>query len=116
MPIWLQFVAVLISGLLSGFMGIALIPFLEKCKFCLPESDNKNNNINTRLRPTMCGILLIFGIIVGLVINYTLYLQFGGADRTSIEFQTESHVLWLILGYALVIGFAGFVLDYLQIK
>ena len=117
MPIWLQFVAVLISGLLSGFMGITLIPFLEKCKFCLPEKlDNKNNNIQIRLRPTMCGILIAFGTVVGLVINYTLYLQFAGADRTGTAFQTESHVILLVLGYALLIGFAGFGLDYLIIK
>ncbi|MDE5738058.1 MAG: hypothetical protein K2H93_06825, partial [Oscillospiraceae bacterium] len=104
MPIWLQFVSVLISGLLSGFMGVALIPFLEKCKFCLPESENKKNNINIKLRPTMCGILLLFGTVAGFVINYTLYLQFSGADRTGTDFQTESHVLWLILGYMLIIS------------
>lgn len=114
MPIWLQFVSVLISGLLSGFMGVALIPFLEKCNFCLPESENKKNNI--KLRPTMCGILLLFGTVAGFVINYTLYLQFGGADRTGTDFQTESHVLWLILGYMLIISFFGFGLDYLKIK
>ena len=117
MPVWLQFVSVLISGLLSGIMGIALIPFLEKSKFCLPEKlDDKNTINNIKLRPTMGGILLLFGTVAGLVINYTLYLQFGGADRTGADFQTESHVLWLLLGYLLIISFAGLGLDYFAIK
>lgn len=113
MPVWLQLVSVFSSALFSGLMGIALIPFLEKCKFCLPESES---DVNSRLRPTMCGILLIFGTIAGLVLNDTLYLQFGEADRTGLEFQTESHALWLLLGYALIMGFAGWRMDYLIIK
>ena len=39
MPVWIQMTAALSSALCSGLMGIALIPFLRKCRFCEPDPD-----------------------------------------------------------------------------
>lgn len=118
MPVWLQLTAALTSALVSGIMGIALIPFLQKCRFCTPESEQAESETisGNRLKPTMGGLLLLFGWIAGLVLGNTLYLRSGIADRTGTAFQTESHTLWLMLGYALFFGVSGWITDYLIIK
>ncbi|MBR0483654.1 MAG: hypothetical protein IJJ69_02615 [Oscillospiraceae bacterium] len=121
MPVWLQMIAALSSALLSGIMGIALIPFLQKCRFCDPEPDSdagQNQNADAvsgnRLKPTMCGILLMFGCTAGFVLSYTLYMQFMGADRTGTDFQTESHVLRMMLLHGILFGIIGWVSDYVR--
>lgn len=114
MPVWLQITAAVSAALCSGVMGIALIPFLEKCRFCEPDSENQNTPevSQEKVKPTMCGILLLFGSTAGLVLSYTLYMQFGGADRTGMEFQTESRALRLIMIQGLITGFLGWLMDY----
>ena len=116
MPVWLQMTAALSAALISGLMGIALIPFLEKYRFfdSDPEPETGETASGNRVRPTMCGLLLIFGCISGLVLSSTLFLQ--TADRTSTAFQTESRALWMRMGYALLLGGAGFALDYMKVK
>lgn len=119
MPVWMQITAALSSAVFSGVMGIALIPFLQKCRFCEPDPDTEKQDTETvsgdKLKPTMCGILLIFGCIAGLVFSYTLYMQFSGADRTGIEFQKESRSLRLMLIHGIVFGFLGWLLDYQRV-
>ena len=114
MPSWLQMIAAVSSAVFSGVMGIALIPFLQKRRFCEPDTENQNTDTASgdKLKPTMCGILLIFGCTTGLVLSYTLYMQFSGADRTGTEFQSESRVLRLMLMHSLLFGFLGWLLDY----
>ena len=113
MPVWLQITAVICPALVSFLMGIALIPFLEKYKFCLSESGSDQK---IRLRPTMCGILLLFGTVAGLVLSVTLYRQFSGADRTGMDFQMQNHVLWLVLSYSFLVGFIGLFRDYCIVR
>ncbi len=116
MPVWLQMTAALSSALCSGLMGIALIPFLRKCRFCEPDPNTEKQNSDTvsgdKLKPTMCGILLLFGCTAGFVLSYTLYLQFSGADRTGMDFQKESLSLRMVLIHGLLFGFLGWLNDY----
>ena len=121
MPVWLQITAALSAAIISGVMGIALIPYLKKCRFCEPDpeaelSEKKESDViaGNKLKPTMCGILLIFGCIAGFVLSYTLYLHTSGTDRTSLEFQTESRSLRLILLQGLLFGIIGWVSDYVR--
>ena len=118
MPVWIQLTAAVSSALASGLMGIALIPFLEKYRFHHqePEPESGDTASGNRIRPTMCGLLLIFGCTAGLVLSTALYLQFGGADRTSLDFQTESRSLWLMAGYAFLLGVGGWILDYMTVR
>ena len=116
MPVWLQMTAVLSSAVLSGVMGIALIPFLKKYHFCDPDTNSEKQNSETisesKVKPTMCGILLIFGCVAGFVLSDTLYLQFCGADRTSTEFQAESFHIRITMIHCLVFGILGWLIDY----
>jgi len=121
MPVWLQITAALSSALFSGIMGIALIPFLKKCRFCEPDpeselSEKQESEIiaENKLKPTMCGILLIFGCIAGFVLSNTIYMQISGADRTSLDFQTESRSLRLIILQGLLFSIIGWTSDYVR--
>jgi len=119
MPVWLQMISALSSALLSGIMGIALIPFLHKCRFCDPDPDAEQNQDSetvsgNKLKPTMCGILLMFGCTAGFVLSYTLYMQFMGADRTGTDFQSESTALRLMLLHGILFGIIGWVSDYVR--
>ncbi|MDE5768698.1 MAG: hypothetical protein K2H82_04855, partial [Oscillospiraceae bacterium] len=101
MPVWLQVIAVFCPALASFFMGIALIPFLKNYfKLNLKSAADSESYVC----PTMCGVLLLFGTITGLVLSFALYQQFSGADRTGITFQTESRAVCTVLGYSLLIG------------
>ncbi len=116
MPVWIQMTAALSSALLGGGMGIALIPFLQKCRFCDPDENAEQKNSETvsgnKLKPTMCGILLIFGCMAGFVLSHTLWMQFSGTDRTGTAFQSESFAIRLMLIQGFIFGFLGWMLDY----
>ncbi len=114
MPVWLQLTAAVSSALISGLMGIALIPFLEKYHLHTPDLASQQSEI--RQKPAMCGILLIFGCLAGLMLSYALYLQFSGTDRTSLAFQTNGRTLWLMIIYSLLLGIAGGIADYSIIR
>ncbi|MDE7122180.1 MAG: hypothetical protein K2O42_08485, partial [Oscillospiraceae bacterium] len=107
MPVWLQVIAVFCPALASFFMGIAWIPFLEQYFNKLKSKSGADNQI----RPTMCGVLLLFGTITGLVLSFTLYQQFSSADRTGMTFQSESRAVCTILGDGLLMGAVGLFQD-----
>ncbi len=118
MPIWLQMTAAVSAALASGVMGVALVPFLGKCRFCEPEQSESKEDAaaGNKLRPTMCGLLLCFGILFGLVIGFTLYQQFSGADRTGKDYQLQSSLLRTALLHGVLLTAAGFVSDLLRIR
>ncbi|MDE5883625.1 MAG: hypothetical protein K2H29_00865 [Oscillospiraceae bacterium] len=113
MPVWLQVIAVFCPALTSFFMGIALIPFLKNYfKLNLKSAADSESCVY----PTMCGVLLLFGTITGLVLSFALYQQFSGADRTGITFQMESRAVCTVLGYSLLMGFVGLFQDNFKIR
>ncbi len=114
MPFWLQLLAAGIAALAGGTMGIALIPFLKKQRFCEPIKDTSSDSsstADTKLIPTMCGILTVFGSLMGLVVGYPLLRQFGTADGTSVAMQTETGILICCLCIALWAAGIGFWAD-----
>ncbi|MDE5564647.1 MAG: hypothetical protein K2I93_05790 [Oscillospiraceae bacterium] len=125
MPIWLQMTAAVSAALASGVMGAALVPFLGKYRFCEPEQPEKSADVNdmtdkngakAKLRPTMCGLLLCFGILSGLVLSFALYRQFSDADLTGRDYQSQSTLLQTVLLYSLLLAAAGFVSDVLRVR
>lgn len=116
MPVWLQMTAALSAALASGIMGAALVPFLKKIRFCEPEQPEQEAASGERTKPTMCGLLLVFGILFGMVLSFTLYREFGGADLTSLQYAEQSRQLWLMLGHGLLLTLAGFIIDYLTVR
>lgn len=117
MSIWLQLVAALSSAVVTAVMGVAYIPFLRKLRFFEPMEDaDKEETAGEKLRPTMCGALLIFGSTLSLVLCWALYLNFAGADRTDSHFQEEVRQLQCLFAYAFLMGLLGLTADILAVR
>lgn len=112
MPFWLQMTAALSAALASGVMGAALVPFLKKMRFCEPETPDSDEQV----KPTMCGLLLVFGIMFGMVLGFTLFREFGGTDLTGRDYAEQSTRLRLMLGHGLLLAGAGFLIDMLTVR
>lgn len=107
MPVWLQLVTALTAAVASGVMGMALVPFLKKIHFCEPDMPSGNEAEGKQLRPTMCGLLLLFGCMASLVPSFALYRTFCTFDSTSLSVQTETKGVLVCVGYALLSAAAG---------
>lgn len=118
MPVWLQLAAALTAALASGIMGRALVPFLQKMRFCEPEqpSEKSKESAENILRPTMGGLLLVFGCLAGAGITCTLYRTFCILDSTSVSVQQELRETGAALCFALVCAAMGFVSDWRIIR
>ena len=81
MSAWVQLAAALGAGLAAGIMGIALTPFLEKLRLFEPEpktkdtqhKDGQEDTAPVRRRPTMGGLLVLFGTLAGVVIGFSCF-------------------------------------------
>ena len=119
MPVWLQLIAALSAAAASGVMGAALVPFLRRLRFCEPEKpapQKKDAAAGEKLLPTMCGLLLAFGILTGMVLGVTLFREFSGTDITGQSFRTQSLVLICVLAHGLLMTAAGFITDLLTVR
>lgn len=118
MPIWLQLVTALSAGAVSALMGRALVPYLQKLRCYPPEvpKEGADTAAGEERRPIMGGLLLIAGMLFSMVLCVTLYLQFGGADRTSAAFAQQVDLLRAAGVYAAVLAVIGIVSDYLTIR
>ena len=116
MPIWLQLVTAVSAGGVSALLGIALMPYLKKLRYFPPqapkpdaaqESEGESPKtehpeaVQEEQRPIMGGLLTAAGILFALVLGGTLFLQFGGADRTGSDFSDQ---LSLLEGMGVYIG------------
>lgn len=113
MPIWLQLAAAVCAALASGIMGAALVPFLTKMRLCEPPQSPPEDGeaAGNRLRPTMGGLLTVFGSMTGLGLSYALYRLFCTLDGTSLSVQQDTREILLAVGYALLCAGAGFAWD-----
>ncbi len=118
MPFWLQLTAALSAALASGLMGAAAVPFLRKLRMCEPQEPPAPGEeaAGDRLRPTMGGILPVFGSLLGLTLSFALYLNFCQADRTSVSFQQELHTLICMALFGVGSAAAGFLTDLMVIR
>ncbi len=117
MPVWLQLTAALSAALASGIMGIAAVPFLRRLRICEPEEPVPGEEAaGERLRPTMGGLLCVFGSLLGLTLSFAFYQSFCEPDRTSADYQRELQTLICMTGYGLCGAAAGFVTDFLTIR
>lgn len=112
MPLWLQLTAALSAAIASGVMGMAFVPYLRKQRFCEPEpqKEDAENTIHS-LRPTMGGVLAVFGCLFGLVLSYALYCGAFAVDHTSVSVQQLNGEMLYSIAYALIWAVLGFVWD-----
>ncbi|MBE6848898.1 MAG: hypothetical protein E7502_03210 [Ruminococcus sp.] len=111
MTILLQLAAALTAALASGCMGIALVPFLRKLRFCEPQQPDSQPDAAPRLLPTMGGLLLISGSLTGAVLTYTLYRIFCIPDTTSAAVQDALQQAGAVLGFTILCAAMGFAQD-----
>lgn len=117
MPLWLQLTAAASSALAAGIMGAALVPYLQKMRLCEPQTTKEGGEAaEPRLRPTMGGLLLVFGTLLGLAVSYALYRTFHVVDTTSLSVQQETKELFLAVCYAILCGIGGFARDWHVVK
>ena len=124
MPVWVQFASAFIAMVTAGIMGNALIPFLQKFRFfdiapkkpSLPAirnepSENQNDDIQEQVRPTMCGILLLLGCTIAMVITFNLCDGQHVFDRTNKALSEQRSLTEIVYFYALALGVWGLVTD-----
>ena len=120
MSVWVQLAAALGAGLAAGIMGIALIPFLEKLRLFEPEpktkdtqhKDGQEDTAPVRRRPTMGGLLVLFGTLAGVVIGFSLFVP----DLPERQYGTELRMLLLCTAHGALLAGAGIVVDSMSIR
>lgn len=118
MPLWLQLAAALSAAVSSGVMGIAFIPFLRRMRFCepeLPESDASGEASGIRLRPTLGGMLLMFGMLTGIAVAGAFSFGMGILDRTALSVHQDISRTMLCIAAAAVCAAAGMLTDFRRI-
>ncbi len=116
MPLWLQLTAAASAALAGGIMGAALVPYLQKMRICEPKTTKEGDAAEQRLRPTMGGLLLVFGTLLGLAVSYALYRTFSVVDNTSLSVQQETKEMFLAVCFAILCGIGGFARDWHIVK
>lgn len=115
MPVWLQLTAALSAAVASGVMGIAFVPFLRKLQMFEPKQENAEQTGEQR-KPLMCGLLILFGMLFGMVLGFTLYREFGNADRTSADYAEQMELLRLLLIHGSLSVLGGLIIDWMVIR
>ena len=124
MPVWVQFSSALIAMITAGIMGKALIPFLQKFRFFDIDpkmlqnkgDSSQNDDIQEQIRPTMCGILLVLGCSIALVVTFNLCDGQHIFDRTNKALSEQRSLTEIIYFYALALGVWGIVTDVMATK
>jgi len=130
MPVWVQFASAFIAMVTAGIMGNALIPFLQKFRFfdiapkkpSLPDdsenepSENQNDDIQEQVRPTMCGILLLLGCTIAMVITFNLCDGQHVFDRTNKALSEQRSLTEIVYFYALAVAVWGLLTDIMAVR
>ncbi len=113
-------------------MGKALIPFLQKFRFFdVPHQkpklhddtenqttphENQNDDIQEQVRPTMCGILLLLGCTVAMVVTFNLCDGQHIFDRTNKTLSQQRSLTEIVYFYALAVAVWGLITDITSIR
>lgn len=106
--------AAIIGFAVTALLGIFFVPFLHKLKFGqtireIGPSWHKEKNGT----PTMGGIMMIIGLVVAVVICFTLSAVVG--TTSMFENRLETSVVLSGVGLAIGMGFVGFTDDYIKV-
>ncbi len=116
---YVSIIAALVSFAVTAAMGIPLIPYLKKLKYgqtILDEGPNWHKSKEGT--PTMGGVMIAGGVVLGLAVSLAVSAVFGGSvtDKIASGFNPiEPVMLFAGLGFALVCGFIGFIDDYIKV-
>lgn len=108
--------AALIGFAVTALLGFAVIPYLRKLKFGQTILDiGPKWHKEKQGTPTMGGVMMVAGVIVALVIVYSVSALSGG--KFASELGDTYRLVNLIAGVvmALCMGFIGFIDDYIKV-
>lgn len=116
MKIWITLCAALLSMVIAGFGGIALIPYLRKIHFgqtILDEGPAWHKS--KQGTPIMGGFLFLTGSVVATGFGYALWRLSGGSVDVSAE-KLHTNVLKLtaVIVFSLLFSAIGFADDYIK--
>lgn len=109
-------IAALVAFAVTAASGFIVIPYLRKLKFGQTILDiGPNWHKEKQGTPTMGGIMIIAGVLLGLVIAYT-YSVFGSGEFAN-QLGDRHRFTNLIAGVimALLMGSMGFIDDYIKV-
>ncbi len=116
MKIWITFGAALVSMLIAGVGGIALIPFLRKIHFgqtILEEGPAWHKS--KQGTPIMGGFLFMTGSVLATALFYALWRISGGVeDGTALTVRNQALKLLAVVVYSLLYSAIGFADDYIK--
>ena len=108
--------AALISFAVTAVIGIPFIPFLKKLKYgqtILDEGPKRHKEKEGT--PTMGGIMIVLGVIVGVLGAVVLSLSFGGSLTKELSFGIKPIVLIAGIIFALMCSAIGLMDDYIKV-
>ncbi len=109
-------IAALVAFAVCAASGRLVIPYLHKLKFGQTILDiGPKWHANKQGTPTMGGVMIVFGVIVGVIISVVASALYGGALSYSFKIngQTTRFVAGIVL--ALGMGCIGFLDDYIKV-
>lgn len=115
MEITMIFVTAVLALLVSGILGKFFVPFLRKVKYGQTIKEiGPSWHMSKQGTPTMGGIMFIIGMIVSLIVTYSVYFFTG---QGSVIFPDANYCAKIAGGLvmALLFGAIGFVDDYIKI-
>lgn len=109
-------VAALIAFLVSWGLGIPAIPLLKRLKFGQTIRDEGPDwHKSKQGTPTMGGILIVFGFVIGVVAGFCFSAPFGGDVTSEFEYSLSFTKLFAGIGLGLGMGLIGFFDDYIKV-
>ena len=109
-------IAALIAFLVCAASGKVVIPYLHKLKFGQTILDiGPKWHANKQGTPTMGGVMIIFGVIIGVILSILASFMYGGEFFISLKVtgQLTKFVAGIVL--ALGMGAIGFIDDYIKV-
>ncbi|MBO5852808.1 MAG: phospho-N-acetylmuramoyl-pentapeptide-transferase [Clostridia bacterium] len=108
--------AALISFAVTAIIGIPFIPFLKKLKYgqtILDEGPKWHKEKEGT--PTMGGIMIVCGVIIGLLAAVVLSLSFNGSLSKELSYGIKPIVLIAGIIFALMCSAIGLMDDYIKV-
>ena len=109
-------ISAVIAFAVTVLLGYVVIPYLRKLKFGQTILDiGPKWHKEKQGTPTMGGVMMMAGVIVALVLGYTISSISG--ERFSLELKDKYRLTVFLAGIimALCMGFIGFVDDYIKV-
>lgn len=109
-------ISALIAFLASFALGIPIIPLLKRLKFGQTiREEGPQWHKSKQGTPTMGGVLIAVGVILGVAVGFGLSNAFGGDIASELGRKLSFTKLFAGLGLGITMGLIGFIDDYIKV-